>query len=72
MTTDKYPRTMEAIRQLGDTHAERARALGVSERRYYEIIAGDVPVRTLRPWLQDQLVEALRADLGIAQDTIVA
>mgnify|MGYP002128056920 CR=1 FL=1 len=67
MVTTRFPHILAAIQELGATHAERARALGVSETRYYQILSGDVPEATLRRWLQHpSIVAAALRDLGLA------
>lgn len=74
MTTPKYPNLTEAILALGKTHAERAAAMGISERTYYEYLSGNLPMRSLKPFLTNALIEALRADLSAppAEPEVVA
>ena len=61
----EIPNTVAAIERLGASHAERQRALGMSETHYFAVLRGEIPVILLRRWLRhEEIVAALRRDLG--------
>lgn len=67
-----YPRFVEAIRALGVTHEERARALNVSAKTIERYLAGEIPEpleKLLRaPAVLSALAQDAKADSALASN----